>query len=150
MGASRVSIRKNLLTPNVYYSQKTGGPFLEIIRMKWLRYDSEGLKLECIGLRDLWRTRFSLRISPALEPERLLLKESWLIVNVSQVHVMWQFLNAQKASQQGQQVCGPSLLLLSLKAEVRLWTGFLLCAQGHFQHLGSAHADAASHEWRSD
>lgn len=32
----RVPIKKNLLTPKVYHSQETGGPFLEIIRMKRL------------------------------------------------------------------------------------------------------------------
>lgn len=130
-GASRVLKRKNLLTPLSFITaRKSGDPFLEIIRMKRLWYDSEALGLESVGLRDLWRAWEPLQPWSLKDSFKRKALDSQLM-SPSGLRSVWcdQFLNAHTASQQGQQVYGPSLLLVFLKAKVRLWTGLLFWAQ---------------------
>lgn len=107
--------------------------------MKRLWYDSKGVRLECVGLRDQWGALSSLRISPALERERLLQKEStWLIVNISlwtQDHVMWPIPECTHRKATRLAGLWPFPVLLSLKAKVRLWSSLFLCALGHSHHL---------------
>lgn len=109
--------------------------------MKILWYDSKGVGLECVGLRDQWGALLSWRISPALEPERLLQKEStWLIVNISRwtpVHVIWPIPECTHSKPTRLAGLWPFPVLLSLEAKVRLWSSLFLCAQGHSQHLPS-------------
>lgn len=122
-----------------------------MIRMKRLWYDSEALGLESVGLRDLQRAHFSLRTSPALEPERLLQKEStWLTVKVSlwtQVHVMWPVSECTHSKPTRLAGLWPFPAACDPKAKVRLWTG-PFCAQGQFWYCSTA--EVASPKWSCD